>query len=508
MDPGEILESAGGILPEIAVGGAVVAVLLAELSPRWRRAVPLLALAALGAGGALAAAGMEVGGGRPIFRGALRADGWVSFFRLVFLGSSFLVGVFSIPALRGWASGRGEFFVMLLACTLGMLLAAGASDLLMVYLSLEFVGLSGYVMAGLRRRDRGGAEASLKYLLYGATASGFLIYGFSFLYGLTGTLQLGEIGRRLAELRVPVAMRLLAGMLVLTGFGFKVTAVPFHMWCPDVFEGAPTPVAAFLSVGPKAAGFAVLARFLGAVFPPGPAVAGGFDLRLVLALLSALTMAVGNLGALHQQNLKRLLAYSTIGHAGYVLLALAIFTPDALAALLFYMAVYAVMNLGAFLAVLVLEDRHGVRTVAECRGLGWRAPVLCGLATVFLFSLTGIPPTAGFAGKLLVFSAAIRHGLEGEGGAGASLAIPLVGVAVVFTVVSLFYYARILAAMFLSGPCEGAGEAVSPGTAYGAVLWLLAAGTVGLGLFWDPLDRLARAAAVSLFAGSRPPVPG
>jgi len=487
------------LLPEFLVGGGVLVILLADLAPRWRRAVPFLALLALAGAGAFAVESLARGVERTVFSGAVAVDGLSSFFRLAFLGASFLVGVFSIPAVRDWASGKGEYFALLLACTFGMLLMAGANDMLMMVLSIELVSLTGYVMTGLRSRDRKGVEASLKYLIYGAAASGLMIYGMSFLYGLTGTLRIQGLGTRLAELNVPPTMALLTGVLVMAGFGYKIASVPFHMWCPDVYEGAPTPVAAFFSVGPKAAGFAVLARFLWHITPREPA-AGPFEWNLLLALMAVLTMAVGNLAAIHQQDLKRLLAYSSIAHAGYMLLAFAVFTPQTVSAVLFYVVVYVLMNLGAFLVVLVLEERHGVRTVDGCRGAGWRAPGLCGLMAVFLFSLTGLPPTAGFAGKLLVFSAVIRYGLESDGSrAVAPLAIPLVVIAVAFTVVSLFYYARIVAAMFLVRPRDEAAPAPATGGVYGAVLWVLAAGTLGLGLFWGPLQGLADAASRSLF---------
>ncbi len=407
----EILDGLGGVVPEIVVGGAILVVLIADLAPRMRRAAPFLALLALAVAGFFTVESALRGlPPRALFRGAYAVDGLSSFFKMAFLGSSFMVGVFSIPAIRSWPSGKGEYFTLLLACTFGLMLLSGANDMLLMYLSLEFVSLTSYVLSGMLRRNRKSAEASLKYVIYGAAASGFMIYGMSFLYGLTGTLQVGEVGRRLAELNVPPAMSLLTGVLVLVGFGYKIAAVPFHMWCPDVYEGAPTPVTAFFSVGPKAAGFAVLARFLWNVYPHEPG-AGQFEWKLVVAVLAVLTMAVGNLGAIHQQNLKRLLAYSSIAHAGYLLVAFAVFTPETLSAVLFYVAVYVMMNLGAFLVVVVLEERYGVETVDGCRGLGWRAPEPCGLMVVFLLSLTGIPPTAGFAGKLLVFTSVIRYGL-------------------------------------------------------------------------------------------------
>ena len=429
----------------------------------------------------------------PVFLGAYAIDGFSYFLKITFAGAGLIVALFSMPALRGWKTGHGEYFTLLLACTFGMVLMSSANDLLMMYLSLEFVSVTSYIMAGLLRRNRKSAEASLKYIIYGAAASGFMIYGMSFLYGLTGTLEIAEIGARLAELNVSPTLTLITSVLIMAGFAYKIAAVPFHMWCPDVYEGAPTPVTAFFSVGPKAAGFAMLVRFLANIYPePG---SGGFEWKLVIALLAVLTLTVGNFGALHQQNLKRLLAYSSIAHAGYLLVALMAFdeqTGGARAALVFYIVTYIIMNLGAFLIVLVMEQRYGIETVDGCRGFGWRSPQLGILMTVFLFSLTGLPPTAGFVAKLIVFKEVIEHGIKKE----ETLGIVLVVIAAVFTVISLFYYMRIVAAMFLVRPRES-DEAVSvpTGWTYAVLLWLLAIGTVGLGVAWGPLREMTLKAA-------------
>ncbi len=497
----EILRGLAWTLPEIVLAGFIMIVILADLVPGLRKgAVGFVAVLALLAALLLTAAYVRgypscflTEKGDPqaplgAFQGAYAIDGLSLFFKLAFLGASLLVGVLSIPAIRSWATGRGEYFALLLSCTFGMMLMASANDLLMMYLSLEFVSVTSYIMSGLLRKNRKSAEASLKYIIYGAGASGFMVYGMSFLYGLTGTLEVGEVGRRLAELNVPPTMTLITSVLIMAGFAYKIAAVPFHMWCPDVYEGAPTPVTAFFSVGPKAAGFVMLIRFLGSIYPEQPA--GGFEWKLVIALLAVLTMAVGNLAALQQQNLKRLLAYSSIAHAGYMLVAFAAFTPAAISSVGFYVVVYVLMNLGAFLVVIVLEEKYGIETVDGCRGLGWRAPGVGALMTLFLFSLTGIPPTAGFVGKVLVFSYVIDHDLR-KGGA---LGIVLVVVAVLFTVVSLFYYMRIVAAMFLVKPREGEAPAPATGAVYSAVLWLLAIGTLGLGVWWGPLQGLARGA--------------
>jgi len=486
-----VLDGLKHVKAEIALAGAILAVILVDLT-RFKKATPFVAiLGILGAAwlvGDLAYPhGPEGQTLAPVkqvvFMGAYAIDGFASYFKLAFLGAALLVAIFSIPAIKDWTSGQGEFFALMLSCTFGMLLMAGANDLLMMYLSLEFVSITSYIMAGFLRKNRKSAEASLKYIIYGAAASGFMIYGMTFLYGLTGTLNVHEIGVELSRNPPQPTLTLITSVLIMAGFGYKIAAVPFHMWCPDVYEGAPTPVTAFFSVGPKAAGFAMLARFLHQVYAAEPGGAA-FEWKLVIALLAVLTMAVGNFGALQQQNLKRLLAYSSIAHAGYLLVALVAFTPGALSALLFYIVVYVVMNLGAFMVVLVLEQKYGIETVDGCRGMGWRSPQLGAVMTIMLFALTGLPPTAGFAGKFLVFSEVIRYGIDPTHGLGVALVV----IALVFSVVSLFYYMRIAAAMYLAKPREGEAPEVSPGSVYGTLLWLLALGTLALGIWWGPLQ--------------------
>ncbi|HYE98701.1 MAG TPA: NADH-quinone oxidoreductase subunit N, partial [Planctomycetota bacterium] len=498
----EILESLGWLCPELTIVAALLLVVLAEVTPLRRVAGPLAVLGLLVTGGSL----LELAA-RPshpeqaLFLGSYRVDPFATYFKIAFIGAALVTALFSFPSTRAWRSGRGEFFALLLSCTFGLMLMAGANDLLLMYLALEFVSITSYILAGLLRHNRRSAEASLKYIIYGAGASGFMIYGMSFLYGLTGTLEIGELGRRLAELGpgVPPTLTLVTSVLIMAGFGYKIAAVPFHMWCPDVYEGAPTPVTAFFSVGPKAAGFAMLARFLTSVFPTEQGGAA-FEWRLVVALLAVATMAVGNFGAVHQQNLKRLLAYSSIAHAGYLLVAF-VALGNALQAMLFYVIVYMIMNLGAFLVVIVLEERFGIETVEGCRGLGWRAPALGAVMTLFLFSLTGLPPTAGFVAKLLVFLKVIDTGVTPTAGALPGpfqwLPVTLVIVALVFSVISLFYYMRIAAAMFLGKPREDETRSPGVGLLYGTVLAVLAAGTVVFGVWWGPLQAFTEKAVLS-----------
>jgi NADH-quinone oxidoreductase subunit N len=489
---GPVLQSLGLVRPEIALVAALLAVVLADVF-RLRLLSAALTLAGLAAAGALTWS--HYSGAAPsgvAFQGAYAVDAFASAFKLLFLASAVLVAILSWPSVSRWQDGKGEFFALLLSCTFGMVLMAGANDLLLMYLALEFVSVTSYILAGMLRKNRRSAEASLKYIIYGSAASGFMIYGMSYLYGMTGTLEVVELGRRLSDLDVPPTMSLITSVLIMAGFGYKIAAVPFHMWCPDVYEGSPTPVTAFFSVGPKAAGLAMLARFLEGVFPSD---GGGamFEWRLIVALMAVLTMAVGNLGALQQQNLKRLLAYSSIAHAGYLLVAFVAFTPDSLAALLFYLVTYVVMNLGAFALVLVLEERYGVETVDGCRGLGWRSPQLGILATIFLFSLTGLPPMAGFAGKFLLFSRVVDDSIRDGNRLGTSMVV----VAVLFSVISLYYYLRIAAAMWLQ---KGRGEEAheeSPGAIYGSMLWFLGLATVGLGIWWAPLEQFASRALLN-----------
>ena len=472
--------------PELVLVGTILLVILADLT-RKLKGRPVVAISVLGVLGSLGVLWQTWTVAAPpmsTFLGAYAFDHYALFFKAAFLVATLIVILFSEPVIRKWETGQGEFFALMLSCTFGMCLMAGANDLLMMYLALEFVSVTSYIMAGFHRRNRRSAEASLKYILYGAAASGVMIYGMTFLYGVSGTLNVPELASRLGALDPQPGQTffLITSVLIMAGFAYKIAAVPFHMWCPDVYEGAPTPVTAFFSVGPKVAGFAMLARFLMGVFGTDPDKYP-FEWTLVIALLCVMTIVLGNLAALHQQNLKRLFAYSSIAHAGYILIAFTLFTPNNVASMMFYVVAYVAMNLGAFLVVIVLEEQFGVETVDDCRGMGWRSPMLCGLMAVFLISLTGLPPTGGFWGKVYVFAEVLRNGDK--------LHYTLVVVAVVFTVVSLYYYMRILSAMFLSPPADSEKEVPIHPT-FAVLLWVLAIATIVLGIFPDTLMEVAR----------------
>jgi NADH-quinone oxidoreductase subunit N len=419
-----------------------------------------------------------------LFGGLIARDPFADFFKYLFAATSAVIGVIALRSKDAVDYTRrdadaGEFYTLVLGITLGMNLMAAATDLIMAYMSLELVSLLSYVLAGFRRRDRKSSEAALKYAIYGGVASGVMLYGMSLLFGLAGTTSLAGVRAALASAGATTTV-IVAVALVLCGFGYKVAAVPFHMWCPDVYEGAPTPVTAFLSVGPKAAGFALLIRFLWGVAPDlGPAGYG--DRSYLVAFIGGmaiLTMTVGNLVAISQQNLKRLLAYSSIAHAGYLLMGVATGSVAGVQAVMFYLVAYLVMNIGAFLVVIAIADAGLGETIEDYRGLGYRAPYAAVVMGIFLFSLTGLPPMAGFIGKFYLFAAVLQKG--------GPFFIILAIVGVINSAISLYYYARVLKAMFLEQPVEGAPRvAVAPLHAY--PLGVLAVITVAIGLYWAPV---------------------
>jgi len=491
-------------LPEMALAALACVVLLVDLVPRWRGRGVAAGLAAAGLvavlflvvvahGHARGTAEYARAGRVLLFHGAVAYDGAAAFLRALFAGTGLYAILLAAPAVRRGEIAGGELHGLLLTCLLGMGLLASAASLLMLIVALELVSLPAYVLTGMLRRNRRSSEAALKYAIYGAVASGMMIYGISLLVGITGETSLAAVGPALRErlatgaVGAPAVVAVL--LLVLAGLGFKVAAVPFHFWCPDVYEGAPTAVTAFLSVGPKAAGFAALLRFLGGAFLAGPVANDDVPWRAVLAILCVATMTLGNLAALSQRGLKRMLAYSSIAHAGYLLAGVTLAGAAGGQAVLFYLVVYVFMNLGAFACVLAFEEALCVVDVPGCRGIGWRHPALAAALTVFLLSLTGIPPMAGFAGKVMLFSALVK--------AGSWPWILLALAGVLNSVVSLFYYARIVKAMYLERPdAAEAGAVVEPIPAYyHALVWLCLAPTVVLGVWFTPLLEWTRRAA-------------
>lgn len=492
-------------IPEILLVVAFSVAIAADLMDKTGRSRGAAWVAVAGLLAAFVAVVAAMGGAVPqgakgllLFGGAVAFDPLGNFFKLLFLVATLLV-VFLVLRSRDYGSRRmGEFYALLLVVVAGLFLMAISTNLLMMYLALEMVSYVSYVLVGYVKEDRRASEAGLKYVLYGSVSSGAMIFGLSILYGLTGEMNLLKVGMGLAQHPGAEAAILVASLFVMAGIGYKIAAVPFHFWCPDVYEGAATPLTAFLSVAPKAAGFAMLSRFTYHVFASNAgAVLGAVDWPAMIAVLSALTMTLGNLVAVQQNNLKRLLAYSSIAHAGYVLMGLASvdratggLSERGLFGVLFYLGVYLFMNLGAFAVLVALRERLGnEENLDDYRGLGTRAPLLGVMMAIFLFSLTGIPPFAGFVGKFFLFAAVIEAKLYW-------LAI----VGIVNSVISLYYYARILKAMYLVQPGQGeATGAIAVSPSHSVLLVLLAAPTVLLGVFWAPLAGLVNRSVSFLF---------
>ena len=489
------LDSAPWFRPELALTFGTLALFVLDLF--WRKSPARVAVLTAGALAVLAVTAALLSQQPPdslrLFNGMIANDAFACFFKWLFLGAGALTVIITAQGKDFPPARIGEFYALLMAIVLGMFLMASATDLLMVYLSIELVSMVSYVLAGFRKGDRKAAEGSLKYVIYGGVASGVMLFGMSYLYGLTGTTGLAELGARIASLQMTPATKiaLVVGIVcVSSGIGYKVAAVPWHMWCPDVYEGAPTPFTAFLSVGPKAAGFALALRFfLSAFATPGAAGSGleealaGIPWPAVVGVLSAVTMTLGNLTALSQTNLKRLLAYSSIAHAGYTLMGVSAASSLGTQAVMIYMLVYLVMNLGAFVVVILVAEATGSESILDYKGLARRHPVAAVTFAIFLFSLTGIPPFAGFTGKWYLFYAVFERALA-PGGAWYAV---LLLIAALNTAVSLYYYVRIIRAMFIDAPYAPDAAPIKPRVGYQLLIGGCSAAVLLFGLWWAPI---------------------
>jgi NADH-quinone oxidoreductase subunit N len=468
--------------PELILSGTILLLIVLDLLARNKQSLAMIALA--GSAAALIAT-FDLYGAQPgwLFHRMMILDNFSLFFKVVALAAAILCIWMSLGSNEIKQVYQGEYYTLLLTCTLGMLFMASSSNLLMAYLSLELVSLTSYVLTGFLPHNRRSSEAALKYLIYGGVASGTMIYGMSWIFGMTGSLDYGAIQTALAQKEINKAALFMAFVFIMAGFGYKIVFVPFHMWSPDVYQGAPTPFTAFLSVASNAAGIAIMIRFffpgVSRMLPDGNwTFVSGVEWPHVLLFLSMITMTVGNLCALNQRNLKRMLAYSGIAHAGYMMMGLAVLNNDGLSAILFYVVVYLIMNLGAFLVVGMIANVTGDEDIDAYRGLAWRGAVVPAVClAVFLFSLTGVPPFAGFVGKFFLFSAVLK-----EGGAFALLAL----VAAINSVISLYYYAKIIKTMFLDFP-NPEDRAVSLAVYDFTLLIPLTVLTVIFGIYFSPL---------------------
>ncbi|MDZ7289272.1 MAG: NADH-quinone oxidoreductase subunit N [candidate division KSB1 bacterium] len=491
------IASLGYFIPEIILVAMMLVLMIVDM--RIKRAqTPWLGIIAL-VGSILALVAVLAQYLLPakgLFNNMMVVDPFALFFKLIFIASMVMVVFLSLSSLELAGRNVGEYFILITATTAGMFWMASATNLLTIFIAIETVSITSFALATYLKTVKRSSEAGLKYAIYGAFSSGLMLYGFSVLYGLTGSLNIYEIAHILGASNPNPLTLFVAVLLILAGFGYKIASVPFHFWAPDVYEGAPTPITAFLSVGPKAAGFALLIRFFNTGFATTTDgsiwyTVANLNWPQLLAVISAATMTLGNLIAIKQNNIKRLLAYSSIAHAGYALMGTVLLTREGVYATMFYLVAYYLMNLGAFLVVIICQDLIKSERIEDYRGLGFRAPVVAVAMTIFLFSLTGLPVTAGFIGKFYLLAALIRGGEQ---------YIWLAVVAIINTVISLFYYARIFKAMYLEASGDEVLPARLPVSATAIVLLaVLAVPTVLLGVYWAPLFDLATS-SVKFFA--------
>ena len=459
--------------PELFLLAGAFLVLIFDLFIGNKKSLALIALLTL-AGAALLTRVPSLS--YNLFYGFFTLDPFTHYFRFIALGASAITVLISMSYKQMPKHYEGEFYALILFLTFGLILMGGSANLLAIFLSIEFVSLLSYLLVGFLKHDVRSKEASLKYLLVGSVASGIMLYGMSLLFGISGSLDLATIQQVIAGKKEFTRITLFAFIFISTGLGFKISMVPFHAWAPDVYQAAPTPVTAFLTVAPKALGFAVFIRVLSSAF-----VWLGVMWSPVIVLLSILTMTLGNVIAVAQTNVKRLLAYSSIAQAGYILMGLAVFNETGLSGILIYLAAYAFTNLGAFTAVIVATNAsNGNEELSAFTGLSKRAPFTAACLTVFLLSLAGLPPLAGFIGKFFVFSGTIQAKYY-------VLAIA----AAINSAVAAFYYFKIVRQMYLTSSEDEATPVAQP---FGLrlALTLMLIGVVVTGILPSPLIQFVK----------------
>jgi len=475
-------------IPELGLAAFALVVVLLDLVIQRKGWLVVVSIAGIvvSAGFTLA---MWGGSSQAIFNNMLAVDNFALFFKLLFLGIAALVILSSVDYVSKFARFQGEYYALVLLSTLGMMLMAAAAELITIYIALELTSISLYILVGFLK-DSKSTEASLKYLLLGAVASAVLLYGMALVFGFTGKTQLGEIAQVIQTMSPQTLLAspalILGIVLLIAGFGFKIAAIPFHMWVPDVYEGAPTPITAYLSVASKAAGFAIILRVFYSAF--GLPQWLSLDWGMIFAVLAAIGMTLGNVVAIPQTNIKRMLGYSSIAQAGYLMVGLAAvgFSPAAdilgRSGVLFFLASYALTNLGAFIAIIAISNKLDSDLIQDYSGMGKRAPLLALALTLCLISLIGMPPAAGFMAKFYIFSAAVQHNL-----------LWLVVIAVINSVISAYYYLRVVKVMWLGEPASE--EKVPSSGALRVALSLSCLGVLLLGVIPGFVMRLAEMAA-------------
>ena len=420
-----------------------------------------------------------------LFMGTVAHDPFSQFFKILILISTAIVMLMSLVSGELKKYRMGEYFSIMTIMTFGLFLMTSSIDILMVYLAIEIVSIMSFFLAGYLKRNSLSNEASLKYVIYGAFSSGIMLYGLSILFGLTGSTNFFEMQKAISLLGADSNLALvLSTVFILVGFGYKISAVPFHFWTPDVYEGSPSTITAYLSIAPKAAGFALMLRFFNQVF-------GDMSINIstswsaindlpwpeLIAVLSAATMTVGNLVAIQQNNVKRMLAYSSIAHAGYMMMAIPMMSNSSIEGVMMYLIMYLFMNLGAFFVVIYVKDQIGGEDYNSFDGLGWKMPYVAIPMTLFMVALTGLPPTAGFVGKFYIFAAVIESG---------SRFYWLAFAGVINSVISLYYYIRVVRHMYLIG--ERNDEFINPSSKLVlSLLVVLAIPSFVFGWYFSPI---------------------
>ena len=464
----------GAILPEILLSSLALAVLVLEffLRARQRKLLKLVGMTGLVF---IVPVAVINTGSAPIFGGTVIADAFCTFFRILFIAAGVLTLAASINYNRRAGVQRGEYTAVILFATLGMMVMASANDLISIYVGLELMALSFYVLVALGPDPNRSVEAALKYFILGALSSGIFLFGLSFAYGFAGTTNLGDMARRAAATSAVNPFLLLSMVLLLAGFAFKVAMFPFHLWAPDAYEGSPTPVAALLSVGSKAAAFAVFMRLFLVAWPDFQP-----QWSQPMWLLSAATMIFGTVVAISQRNIVRMMAYSSIAHAGMIGIGFLVYTPGGMSGVLYYLLVYTFMNLGVFAVVAMASGKDGTGlNIDDYKGLASQKPWASFFLALFLLALAGVPPTGGFTAKFFIFAAAVRAGYYW-----------LVVLGVAATAVALFFYARIIYYMYMKEPQAGSIIPDSDRIGY-AVLFCAALGTVLPGIYPAPFMEFA-----------------
>ena len=485
------LESLLSFIPELIIIMGLLSVILFEIIPGFRKwiypatvGVIILSFFTLC---------MSFSNSSQLFMNLIVIDPFSTFFKILFLLSTLVIVLVSETSIEIKDEIKAEYYFLLLTILLGLFLMSSSINLLMIYLAIELVSIPSYILAGISKNSKSSNEASLKYVIFGSFASGIMLFGLSWLYGVAGSTNIFDIHAALVSSGNSLVI-FMSLLFILVGFGYKISMVPFHYWTPDVYEGAATPITAFFSIGPKAAGLAILIRFFYSVFTDGANnVLLDVDWTLIIAALSALTMTVGNLLALYQENVKRLLAYSSISHIGFILIGFCILSEQAIQAMLFYIFVYLFMNLGAFVTAIFVKNKTNGDNIEDWKGLGKKNPLISAFMVISLVSLAGLPPTSGFVAKFYILAELFR--LESY----RWLAV----VAIINSVISLYYYFRIVKSMyFIDDKDEESilADSMEPNVINKWVIIILSIQPLAFYIYWSPLLNFIKS-SLSMWKG-------